>query len=132
MSSWGSRRPRRRCERRRGATVALDAATLGLGDPQPLPAEQILEGEPATAERALWTSPGGTVQSGLWEITAGVSTDVEAAEVFLVVGGRATVEVRDGPTLELAAGVVGSFAGGEQTVWRVLETLRKLYTVSPG
>ena len=38
---------------------ALDAATLGLGDPQPLPAEQILEGEPATAERALWTSPDG-------------------------------------------------------------------------
>jgi len=109
---------------------ALDAAALALEDPQPLPAGQVLEGEPATAERALWSSPDGTVESGIWEITAGVSTDVEAAEVFLVVGGRATVEVHDGPTLELEPGVVGSFAGGEHTVWRVHETLRKLYTVS--
>jgi hypothetical protein len=109
---------------------AIDAATLRLEDAQPLPADQILQGEPTVAERALWTSPDGKVESGIWEITAGISTDVEAAEVFLVVGGRATVEVQDGSTLELAAGVVGSFAGGEHTVWRVHETLRKLYTVS--
>jgi uncharacterized protein len=109
---------------------ALDATTLQLEEPDRLPAEQVLEGEPATAERALWTSPDGAIESGIWEITAGVSTDVEAAEVFLVVSGRATVEIDGGPTLELAPGVVGSFAGGERTVWRVQETLRKLYTVS--
>jgi len=112
------------------APFALDAAALTLSDPEPLPAAQVLEGEPTVAERALWTSPDGSVESGIWEITAGVSTDVEAAEVFLVVRGRATVEVQDGPTLELSPGVVGSFAGGENTVWRVHETLRKLYTVS--
>jgi uncharacterized protein len=111
---------------------ALDALTLALPVPEPLPAGQVLEGEPTVAEQALWTSPDGTVESGLWEITAGVSTDVEAPEVFLVVSGRATVEVRHGPTLELAPGVAGSFAGGEHTVWRVHETLRKLYTVSTG
>jgi uncharacterized protein len=111
---------------------AFGAATLALSEPEPLPADQVLEGEPTVAEQALWTSPDGTVESGIWEITAGVSTDVEAAEVFLVVAGRATVEVQGGPTLELAPGVVGSFAGGEHTVWRVHETLRKLYTVSTG
>lgn len=111
---------------------ALDTATLALGAAEPLPADQILEGEPTVAERALWTSPEGTVESGIWEITAGVSTDVETAEVFLVVSGRAVVEIEGGPTLELTAGVVGSFAGGERTVWRVHETLRKLYTVSLG
>jgi uncharacterized cupin superfamily protein len=109
---------------------ALDAAALALDDPEPLPTEQVMEGEPTVAERALWTSPDGTVESGIWEITAGVSTDVEAAEVFLVVSGRAVVEIEGGSTLELAPGVVGSFAGGEHTVWRVQETLRKLYTVS--
>jgi uncharacterized cupin superfamily protein len=111
---------------------ALDAATLALDPAEPLPAEQVLEGAPSVAERALWSSPDGTVESGIWEITAGVSTDVEAAEVFLVVSGRAVVEIQDGPTLELVPGVVGSFAGGERTVWRVHETLRKLYTVSLG
>lgn len=109
---------------------ALDAATLRLEPSEPLAAEQIVDGEPAVAERALWTSPDGTVESGIWEISAGVSTDVEAAEVFLVMSGRALVEIKDGPTLELVPGVVGSFAGGERTVWRVQETLRKLYTVS--
>jgi uncharacterized cupin superfamily protein len=109
---------------------ALDAATLALEEPESLPAEQVRDGAPTVAERALWTSPDGTVESGIWEITPGVSTDVEAAEVFLVVSGRAVVEIEGGPVLELAPGVVGSFAGGERTVWRVGETLRKLYTVS--
>ena len=112
------------------APFALPATRLALDAPRPLPAEQVLEGAPATAERALWTSPDGTVEGGVWEITPGVSTDVEAPELFLVVSGRAVVEVQDGPTLELSPGVVGSFAGGERTVWRVHETLRKLYTVS--
>jgi uncharacterized cupin superfamily protein len=108
---------------------ALPAAELELGEPRRLPAEQVLEGTPATAERALWSSPDGTVETGVWEITAGVSTDVEACEAFLVISGRAVVEIEGGPTLQLAPGVVGSFAGGERTVWRVHETLRKLYTV---
>ena len=116
--------------RGRLAPFALDVATLALGERQALPAEQVLEGEPAVAECALWTSPDGTVESGVWEITPGVSTDVEAAEVFVVVAGRAVVEVRDGPTLELVPGIAGAFAGGERTVWRVSETLRKVYTVS--
>jgi uncharacterized protein len=111
---------------------ALDAAGLALGVPEPLPSEQVLEGEPGVAERLLWAAADRTAQSGLWEITPGVSSDVEAAEVFLVLSGRATVEIQGGPTLELAAGVVGSFAGGERTVWRVRETLRKFYTVSLG
>jgi len=109
---------------------AFAAATLALDAAEPLPAEQVLEGAPAVAERALWSSPDGTVESGIWEITVGVSTDIEAAEVFLVVSGRAIVEIQGGPRLELVPGVVGSFAGGERTVWRVQETLRKLYTVS--
>ena len=112
------------------APFVLEAAGLTLGVPERLADEQVLEGRPAVAERALWTSPDGAVESGLWEITPGVSTDVEAAEVFLVVSGRATVEIEEGPTLELGPGAVGAFAGGERTVWRVQETLRKLYTVS--
>ncbi|HET9125858.1 MAG TPA: cupin domain-containing protein [Solirubrobacteraceae bacterium] len=109
---------------------ALAAVAVTLGAWRRLPPEQVLEGEPAVAELALWSSPDGTVESGVWEITPGVSTDVEAAELFLVVSGRAIVEIENGPVLELAPGIVGSFAGGERTVWRVRETLRKLYTVA--
>jgi hypothetical protein len=108
---------------------AVDVAGLEL-EPGELSADQILEGAPAVAERALTTSADGRLQTGVWEITPGVSTDVEAEEVFVVISGRARVEVEGGAVLELAPGVVGSFAAGDRTVWRVGETLRKVYTVT--
>lgn len=107
---------------------ALAAADLEL-EPAELPAEQIVSGTPRVAERTLWTSPDGRVESGIWEITPGVSTDVEADEVFVVLAGRATVEVEGGPTLELGPGVVGTLRAGDRTRWTVHETLRKAYTV---
>jgi uncharacterized cupin superfamily protein len=111
------------------APFALDAAGLEL-EPGELSDDQIIEGAPSVAERALWTSVDGRRESGVWEITVGVSTDVEAEEVFVVVSGRARVEVEGGPVLELSPGVVGAFAAGDRTVWRVSETLRKVYTVT--
>jgi hypothetical protein len=68
--------------------------------------------------------------AGVWQITEGVVTDVEADELFVVVSGRATVEVEGGPTLELEPGVVGMLHAGDRTVWRVHETLRKVFQVT--
>jgi uncharacterized cupin superfamily protein len=99
-------------------------------DADPLDPATVLEGEPRAYSRALRTSSDGAWETGLWELTPGVVTDIEAEEVFLVVAGSATVEIADGPVLELKAGVIGGFAGGERTVWRVRETVRKLYTVA--
>ena len=90
----------------------------------------MIDGAPTVAERVLVTSADGRHESGVWEITPGVSTDVEAEEVFLVVSGRARVEVDGGPVLELSPGVAGAFAAGDRTTWHVTETLRKLYCVS--
>jgi uncharacterized protein len=110
---------------------ALVAADLELDDDE-LPAEQILSGDPRVRSKALWTSPDETVETGVWEITPGVSTDVEADETFVVLSGAATVEIEGGPTLQLTPGTVGGFAAGDRTVWRVTETLRKVYTVAAG
>jgi uncharacterized protein len=110
---------------------AIAAGELALGDDE-LPAEQVLEGDPRVRSRTLWTSADGSVETGVWEITPGVSTDVEAEETFVVVSGAATVEIEGGATLELAPGVVGGFPAGARTVWRVAETLRKVYTVATG
>jgi uncharacterized cupin superfamily protein len=49
--------------------------------------------------------------------------------MFVVVSGRATVEVEDGPTLELGPGVVGVLREGDRTTWTVRETLRKAYEI---
>ena len=99
-------------------------------EPAPLDPDAILEGSPEVSERVLATSPDGRVVRGVWQITPGVVADVEADELFVVVAGRATVEVEGGPTLELEPGVVGVLRVGDRTVWRIHETLRKVFQIT--
>jgi uncharacterized cupin superfamily protein len=95
---------------------------------EPLPEDQVREGSPTTA---VWEAPVADLACGLWEHTVGVSTDVESAEVFVVLAGRATIEVEGEPTLEVGPGDIVELAAGARTVWRVSETLRKFW-VMPG
>jgi uncharacterized cupin superfamily protein len=115
----------------RPPAFAVDVATATL-EPLPLDPAQVLEGTPETSILVLEQTDRGavTVGRGIWQHTAGVSTDVEADELFVVVAGRATVEIEDGPTLELAPGVTGVLRAGDRTVWRVHETLRKVYVTT--
>ncbi|MCV7227487.1 cupin domain-containing protein [Mycolicibacterium komossense] len=105
--------------------TAVPAASLAL-DHEPVPADQSVRGKPTTAAVAL-TQFGG-LQVGVWEMTPGVMTDVEADEVFVVLSGAATVEFADDTkTLTLGPGDVVRLAAGSETVWTVTETLRKVY-----
>jgi uncharacterized protein len=105
--------------------TVVHAATLDL-DHEPVPADQSVRGEPATAATAL--DEFGGLEVGVWEMTPGVMTDVEADEVFVVVSGSATVEFGDGSqSLRIGPGDVVRLAAGAETVWTVTETLRKVY-----
>lgn len=102
--------------------IVTDAASLALVH-EPLPADQVLEGTPATGYAEL------TDSIGVWEHTPGTSTDVEADEIFVVLSGSATVSFDD-PALapiELRAGSVARLTAGMHTVWTVREALRKVY-----
>ncbi|MFS0866452.1 cupin domain-containing protein [Microbacterium sp. 179-B 1A2 NHS] len=103
-----------------GTTV--DAAQLEI-PLAPVPAEQVVDGAP----EAGWVDLVDGI--GVWEHTAGVSTDIEADEVFVVLSGSATVTFPDGsqPPLVLRPGTIGRLAAGTATVWAVHETLRKVY-----
>jgi uncharacterized cupin superfamily protein len=92
----------------------------------------VLAGDPVMASRELWTAKGGTVQHGIWEITPGTVTDVEADELFVVVTGSATIAFEDGPALEVGPGDVVKLPEGARTVWTVHETLRKVYAIVSG
>jgi uncharacterized protein len=109
-----------------GQSRTVDVAAAEL-EPWPLGSDQIIEGSPSVSGLVLDSSGDGTVERGIWQHTAGVSRDVEADELFVVVSGRATVAIEGGPTLELAPGVAGIFRAGDRTVWTVHETLRKIY-----
>jgi uncharacterized protein len=105
--------------------TVVHAATIDL-DHEPVPADQSVRGEPTTAATAV--DEFGGLEVGVWEMTPGVMTDVEADEVFVVVSGSATVEFGDGSqTLHIGPGDVVRLAAGAETVWTVSATLRKVY-----
>ena len=108
------------------ACRVVHALTADL-EPDPLDQAQVLAGSPQTAVRELLDA--GEVSIGLWQHTAGSSTDVETDEVFVVLAGRATIEVADGPVLEVGPGDVGVLEAGARTRWHVHETLRKVYVL---
>ena len=95
-------------------------------DHEPVPAAQSRGGGPTTGANAIDDFDG--VEIGVWEMTPGVMTDVEADEVFVVLSGAAIIQFADGSApLDLRPGDVVRLAGGAETVWTVTETLRKVY-----
>ncbi len=95
-----------------------------------VPADQVGAGSPTTAYAALGRFDGQ--EYGVWEMTPGAMTDVEADELFVVISGSATVDhLDDSTTMTLGPGPVGRLAAGMRTRWTVTETLRKVY-LTPG
>ncbi len=97
-------------------------------DPTPLDPDQVLAGTPDVAAAEVSDAP---LEVGVWQHSVGTSTDVEADEVFVVLKGRATIEVANGPTLEVGPGDIGILQRGAETTWTVHETLRKVYVLPP-
>ncbi|MFN8074236.1 MAG: cupin domain-containing protein [Kineosporiaceae bacterium] len=98
--------------------------------PDPVDPARIEFGAPEVTSRELWASADGTVSEGIWQITPGVVTDVEAHESFVVLFGRATIESLDDPAqppLQVGAGDHVTLRAGARTRWTVHETLRKVY-----
>ncbi|MET9699684.1 cupin domain-containing protein [Streptomyces sp. NPDC006529] len=91
---------------------------------------QILSGDPVVTGKVLWESADGKQLRGIWQITPGTVTDTEANELFVVVSGRATIEVEGGARLEVGPGTACVLREGDRTTWTVHETLRKAYHIS--
>ncbi|UQX00642.1 cupin domain-containing protein [Streptomyces sp. RerS4] len=91
---------------------------------------QIVSGDPVVTGKVLWESEDGSQIRGIWQITPGVVTDTEADELFVVVSGRATIEVEGGATLEVGPGSACVLREGDKTTWTVHETLRKAYHIN--
>jgi len=114
-----------------GTARVVHAAALADSelDDSPLAPEQVVEGAPVV--RALALHDSADLAVGVWQHSVGVSTDVEADEMFVVLSGRATVEVEGGPVLTVGPGDVGLLPAGARTRWTIHETLRKIYVVRP-
>jgi uncharacterized cupin superfamily protein len=95
----------------------------------PLDPAQVVAGDPEV--RLLEIHDADDLAIGIWQHGTGVSTDVEVDEVFVVLSGRATIEVEGGPVLEVGPGDIGLYPAGTRTRWTVHETLRKVYVIRP-
>ncbi len=107
--------------------VAVVAAVNAKLEPDPLDPEQVIAGDPQTSAAVLATTPAGG-ESGVWRCTPGTFRDVEAAETFVVIEGRATIEW-DGGKVEVGAGDVCTLVDGTETIWTVHETLLKGFRI---
>jgi uncharacterized cupin superfamily protein len=98
------------------------AADLDWSD---LPAHKCPEGPVNTGVAVL--AEASFVDVGVWEHPRGVSTDVEADEVFVVLQGVGRVVLSDGDVLDLRPGVVGVLTAGTATTWIIDEPLAKVW-----
>ncbi len=106
------------------SALVLQALAIEL-EHEPVDPEQVVEGAPTSGILALAELDDWEV--GVWELTPGTVTDVEVDEIFIVLAGHAILRREDGSETELVPGSVGRLEDGEETEWRVLETLRKVY-----
>ncbi|MHA7268751.1 cupin domain-containing protein [Arthrobacter sp. HLT1-20] len=109
--------------------LVIHAPSVDLGH-HAVPANQVLAGAPTTAAESLGNIFG--LEYGLWEMSAGAMSDVEAEELFVVLSGTATVQIHAGNGFQAAAlrlepGTVCHLSEGMSTSWVVHEPLRKLY-----
>jgi hypothetical protein len=95
---------------------------LALND---VPAAQRIKGSPRTGAKSL--GQFGGVNIGVWEMTPGAMSDTEVDEIFVVLHGTGTVEFKDRGPMHLTAGDIVRLYAGQQTVWTVTDTLRKVY-----
>ena len=110
-----------------GAPVDATALSLQHEEVQP---GSVASGAPTTATHALGSF--ADLALGVWEMSAGGMHDVEAEELFIVVAGRATVEIHDDDGGEsvpvtLSPGTLMRLGAGMRTTWTVHERLRKVY-----
>jgi uncharacterized cupin superfamily protein len=112
-------------------TFSLHVVDVAL-EPGELDPASILAGSPEVTETVLWESPDGRIVRGIWRITQGTVTDTEQDELFVVIEGRATIEVADGPTIEVGPGDVCILERGARTTWTVHEPLRKVFQITLG
>ena len=91
---------------------------------QKLQADKNISGEVTTGATDL--GENAQLTTGIWEHSVGISIDIEADEVFVILSGKGRIYVND-QVLELYPGAVGTLSAGAKTRWEIDETIRKVY-----
>ena len=109
-----------------------DLLTRDIGPFAPKPTS--IEGDQQEASETLWTSPGGGMETGIWECTPGRFTADRSttSEMCHIISGRVEMRTQDGTVRELTAGDLLTLPQGWRGEWVLKETTRKLYVIHKG
>jgi uncharacterized protein len=105
--------------------LLADALTVPVKH-EPFEADQLVAGEPTSGWLPLAGIDG--IEVGIWEMTPGTITDIEADEVLCVLAGEALIEFLEpsAESIELRPGSLVRLQVGWRTRWTVTQTVRKI------
>ncbi|MCJ7995624.1 DUF861 domain-containing protein [Rhizobium cremeum] len=105
-----------------------DLLNLDIGTFSPKPTS--IEGDQQEAAMALWTSPDGKLETGIWECTPGRFTADRSrnSEICHLLSGSVTLHNGDGTEQRIGAGEMFVLPIGWRGEWTIHEQTRKIYT----
>lgn len=111
-----------------GKNLAVSALTAGVAL-EAVPEADTVAGDPQQGITELGVIGGA--EAGIWELRAGVVTDTEVDELFVVLSGEATIEILsgddEGREVTVRTGDAMRLVGGTRTRWTVRDHIRKIY-----
>jgi uncharacterized protein len=94
-------------------------------EPAPIPAEDIISGEPESTMAILWRTDDGKLYNGVWHCTPGVFMLSSPGETIMLIEGDVTITPEGGEPVNVRAGEIAYIPEGTRAKWDVRETVRK-------
>jgi uncharacterized cupin superfamily protein len=94
-------------------------------EPAPIPAEDIISGEPESTMAILWRTDDGKLYNGVWHCTPGVFMLSSPGETITLIEGDVTITPEGGEPVDVRAGEIAYIPEGTRAKWEVRETVRK-------
>jgi uncharacterized protein len=94
-------------------------------EPAPIPAEDIISGEPESTMAILWRTDDGKLYNGVWHCTPGVFMLSSPGETITLIDGDVTITPEGGEPVNVRAGEIAYIPEGTRAKWDVRETVRK-------
>lgn len=111
-------------------TILRQTATVSGLQPQGTPARPKSEPPCRLSGIDVALEGAGDNDCGIWQCTPGCfERQLDEAEVMHIVAGRGTFTTEGGETIEFGAGDTLFFPAHTRGVWRIDETLRKVFVV---
>jgi uncharacterized cupin superfamily protein len=94
-------------------------------EPAPIPAEDVISGEPESTMAILWRTDDGKLYNGVWHCTPGVFMLSSPGETITLIEGDVTITPEGGEPVNVRAGEIAYIPEGTRAKWEVRETVRK-------